>query len=81
MWIATILSTGVWIAANYITVSNPDVEPPRLQLTQTADDRVHLPSAKLDCIFKCETIPSYYGALESVIGVYCLTDAKTDRQN
>ena len=42
-------------------------------------DRVHLPYAKLDRIFKREIMPSYYDALESVTGVYCLTDTKTGK--
>lgn len=40
-------------------------------------DHVHLPYAKLDRIFKGEIMPSYHDALESVTGVYCLTDTKT----
>lgn len=40
-------------------------------------DRVHLPYAKLDRIFKREIMPSYHDALASVTGVYCLTDTKT----
>lgn len=42
-------------------------------------DRVHLPYAKLNRIFKREIMPSYYDALESVTGVYCLTDTKTGK--
>lgn len=39
-------------------------------------DHVHLPYAKLDRVFKDEIMPSYHDALESVTGVYCLTDTK-----
>ena len=42
-------------------------------------DRVHLPYAKLDRIFRREIMPSYYDALESVTGVYCLTDTRTGK--
>lgn len=42
-------------------------------------DKVHLSYAKLDRIFKREILPSYHDALESVTGVYCLTDTKTGK--
>lgn len=42
-------------------------------------DDVHLPYAKLDRIFRREIMLSYYDALESVTGVYCLTDTKTGK--
>lgn len=42
-------------------------------------DDVHLPFAKLDRIFRREIMPSYHDALESVTGVYCLTDTKTGK--
>ncbi|WP_346676055.1 GIY-YIG nuclease family protein [Enorma phocaeensis] len=42
-------------------------------------DRVSLPYAKLDRIFKREILPTYHDALESVTGVYCLTDRKTGK--
>lgn len=42
-------------------------------------DHVSLPFSKLDRIFKREILPSYHDALESVTGVYCLTDRKTGK--
>lgn len=42
-------------------------------------DQVHLPFAKLDRIFRREIMPSFHDALESVTGVYCLTDTKTGK--
>ena len=42
-------------------------------------DDVHLSYAKLDRIFNGEIMPSYHDALESVTGVYCLTDTNTGK--
>lgn len=42
-------------------------------------DHVHLPFAKLDQIFRREIMSSYHDALESVTGVYCLTDTRTGK--
>lgn len=42
-------------------------------------DRIHPPYAKLDRIFKGEIMPSYHDALESVTGIYCLTDTKNGK--
>lgn len=42
-------------------------------------DCVHLPYAKLDRIFRREIMSSFHDALESVTGVYCLTDTKTGK--
>lgn len=42
-------------------------------------DHAHLPFAKLDHIFRREIMSSYHDALESVTGVYCLTDTRTGK--
>ena len=42
-------------------------------------DNVNLPYRKLDDIFKGKILPSYYEALQKVLGVYCLTDTNTGK--
>ncbi|MDM8289614.1 GIY-YIG nuclease family protein [Slackia piriformis] len=42
-------------------------------------DRVHLPFAKLERIFRGEILPTYRDALECVTGIYCLTDRNTGK--
>lgn len=42
-------------------------------------DKVNLPYRKLNDIFNGKILPSYYEALQKILGVYCLTDTKTGK--
>lgn len=42
-------------------------------------DRVHLPFRKLADVFSGKIMPTYYEALKTITGIYCLTDTKTGK--
>ena len=67
--------------SNFINVASVSEVLPAIYSGETFHgyDKVHLSYAKLDRIFKREILPTYHDALESVTGVYCLTDTKTGR--